>query len=255
MPSKMPAFGFSAVPSPAKTRKMLPGCHPPAVAAAPNSRRDAAATVHANGPTTGGSPSEPVCNHDTTAALTTVAEPVARTAVTGAADRASAAGDVSTATEDPAEITGTATSAAGISGVTPDWRSDCTAGVRCRVVASGSESCPRDPVDEPVRSAAESARGAAPRSARRDGTRALVDVDAAPDPDSAALDPVDPAEPVVSAAANGIAATAEPTPRATASAPTRPTYRAKPAAAGSEPCTERKRYSIVRIRPAAARRS
>jgi hypothetical protein len=127
--------------------------------------------------------------------------------------------------------------------------------VRCRVVASGSESCPRDPVDEPVRSAAESARGAAPRSTRRDGTRALVDVDAAPDPDSAALDPVDPAEPVVSAAANGIAATAEPTPRATASAPTRPTYRAKPAAAGSEPCTERKRYSIVRIRPAAARRS
>jgi hypothetical protein len=123
--------------------------------------------------------------------------------------------------------------------------------VRCRVVASGSGSCPRDPVDEPARSAAESARGAAPRSARRDGTRALVD--APPDPDSAALDPVDPAEPVVSAAANGIAATADPTPRATARAPTRPTYRAKPAAAGSEPCTERKRYSIDRIRPAARR--
>jgi hypothetical protein len=80
-------------------------------------------------------------------------------------------------------------------------------------------------------------------------------VDAAPDPDSAALEPVDPAEPVVSAAANGIAATAEPTPRATARAPTRPTYRAKPAAEGSEPCTERSRYSIDRIRPAAARRS
>lgn len=254
----MPAFGFSAVPSPAKTRKMLPGCHPPAVAAvaaAPNSRRDAASAVHANGPTTGASPSEPVCNHETTAAPTTVAEPVARTAATGAADRTPVAGDASTALEDPAETTGAATSVSGISGaarVTPDRRTDGTAGVRCRVVASGSGSCPREPVDEPARSTAESARGAAPRSARRDGTRALVD--APLDPDSAALDPVDPAEPVVSAAANGIAATAEPTPRATARAPTRPTYRAKPAAAGSEAWTERKRYSIVRIRPAAARR-
>jgi len=236
---------------------MLPGCHPPAVAAAPNSRRDAASAVHANGPTTGASPSEPVCNHDTTAAPTTVAEPVARTAATGAADRTSAAEDDSTAIEDPDDTTGATTSASRISRVTPDRRTDGTAGVRCRVVASGSGSCPRDPVDEPARSTAESARGAAPRSARRDGTRALVDadVDAPPDPDSAALDPVDPAEPVVSAAANGIAAIAEPTPRATARAPTRPTYRAKPAAAGSEPSTERKQYSIDRIRPAAARRS
>jgi hypothetical protein len=124
--------------------------------------------------------------------------------------------------------------------------------VRCRVVATGSESCPREPVDEPARSADATALGAAPRSARRAGTVALVD--AAPDPGSAALDPVDPAEPVVSATANGIDATAEPTPRATARAPTRPTYRANPAGAGSEADTERKRYSIVRIRPAAARR-
>ena len=253
MPNKMPAFGFSAVPSPAKTRKMLPGCHPPAVAAAPNSRRDAAAAVHANGPTTGESPPEPGCNHDTTAAPTTAAEPAARTAATGAADRTPVAADVSTAVEDPDDTTGAATSVSGISRVTPDRRTDGAAGVRCRVVASGSGSCPRDPVDEPARSAVESARGAAPRSARRDGTRALVDAPLGPD--SAALDPVDPAEPVVSAAANGIAATAEPTPRATARAPTRPTYRAKPAAAGSEPSTERKRYSIDRIRPAAARRS
>ena len=39
---------------------------------------------------------------------------------------------------------------------------------------------------------------------------------------------VDPAEPVESAKATGIAATAAPTPNATANAPTRPTYRADP---------------------------
>lgn len=37
------------------------------------------------------------------------------------------------------------------------------------------------------------------------------------------LDPVDPADPVVSAAATAIGNTAAPTPRATANAPTRPT--------------------------------
>jgi len=37
------------------------------------------------------------------------------------------------------------------------------------------------------------------------------------------LDPVDPADPVVSAAATAIGDTAAPTPRATANAPTRPT--------------------------------
>jgi hypothetical protein len=56
----------------------------------------------------------------------------------------------------------------------------------------------------------------------------LVESDEA-DPDaaeSAELDPVEPAEPVVSAKATGTDATAEPTPNATANAPTRPTYRA-----------------------------
>ena len=63
-----------------------------------------------------------------------------------------------------------------------------------------------------------------PRAAPRVG--AFVDADDEPDPESAAPDPVDPAEPVVSANATGIATTAEPTPNATANAPTRPTYRA-----------------------------
>jgi hypothetical protein len=56
----------------------------------------------------------------------------------------------------------------------------------------------------------------------------LVD-SAAADPEAAEsdeLDPVEPAEPVVSADATGTDATAEPTPNATANAPTRPTYRA-----------------------------
>jgi hypothetical protein len=47
--------------------------------------------------------------------------------------------------------------------------------------------------------------------------------------DSETLAPAEPdesAEPVVSANANGIATTAEPTPNATANKPTRPTYRA-----------------------------
>jgi hypothetical protein len=56
----------------------------------------------------------------------------------------------------------------------------------------------------------------------------LVDSAAAdPDPaESDEFDPVEPAEPVVSANATGTDATAEPTPNATANAPTRPTYRA-----------------------------
>lgn len=42
------------------------------------------------------------------------------------------------------------------------------------------------------------------------------------------LVPVEPSEPVVSANAIGMDATAAPTPKATANAPTRPTYRAGP---------------------------
>jgi hypothetical protein len=69
----------------------------------------------------------------------------------------------------------------------------------------------------------------APRPARA-GTRDADFVDSeAPDPDPAAsaeVDPAEPADPVVSANATGTDATAEPTPKATANAPTRPTYAA-----------------------------
>ncbi|MGV1006336.1 MAG: hypothetical protein ACOYEV_16575 [Candidatus Nanopelagicales bacterium] len=79
-------------------------------------------------------------------------------------------------------------------------------------------------VDVPVRGEAESllvsldATGV-PWPERRDGDVVLVEP-AAEDDEASALDP---AEPVVSAKATGIDATAEPTPRAMARAPTRPT--------------------------------
>ena len=57
------------------------------------------------------------------------------------------------------------------------------------------------------------------RAVPRDG--ALVDAPA--DADEPAPEPVEPAEPVVSATATGTEAIAEPTPNATANAPTRPT--------------------------------
>jgi hypothetical protein len=46
---------------------------------------------------------------------------------------------------------------------------------------------------------------------------------AEPDEAESEFDPVDPPDPVVSAKATGIAPAAEPTPRISASAPTRPT--------------------------------
>ena len=95
MPSRMPPLGLSAVPSPMKNRRMLPGAHPPIAAALgdtaravtalasgsadspvlvaaagfavrearSNSRRVAANVAHANGPAAGESPSPPAPNH------------------------------------------------------------------------------------------------------------------------------------------------------------------------------------------------
>ena len=71
----------------------------------------------------------------------------------------------------------------------------------------------------------------------------------AADPDEADVsaesdDPVEPPDPVVSANATGTATTADPTPSATANAPTRPTWVAYPRDADS--VTERRPYSIDR---------
>lgn len=91
------------------------------------------------------------------------------------------------------------------------------------------------------------------RPERRPDTEALVEGPAEDDP-SAAPDPADPADPVVSANAIGIAAAADPIPNATANAPTRPTNQAEPAEAPSEPDTARRRYSMERTRPRCTRR-
>jgi hypothetical protein len=61
-----------------------------------------------------------------------------------------------------------------------------------------------------------------PRPDRRAGAPALVDDPAVAVDDES--EPIDPADPVVSANATGIAAIPDPTPRASANAPTRPTY-------------------------------
>ena len=85
--------------------------------------------------------------------------------------------------------------------------------------------------------------GAAAEPRTRDVPRAGAVPDAEdPAEVSEVPEPLEPAEPRVSANAIGIAATAEPTPNATANAPTRPTTRAKPA--GS--VTDHRRYSIAR---------
>ena len=75
-----------------------------------------------------------------------------------------------------------------------------------------------EPLEESV--AVEPARPV--RAAPREGADDADDGEA----DDASDEPAEPAEPAVSATATGTDASAEPTPNATANAPTRPTYRA-----------------------------
>jgi hypothetical protein len=79
-----------------------------------------------------------------------------------------------------------------------------------------------EPAGEPLEEslAVEPARPV--RAAPREGADDAGDDEA----DGASDEPAEPPEPVVSATATGTDATAEPTPSATANAPTRPTYRA-----------------------------
>ncbi|MGV1006500.1 MAG: hypothetical protein ACOYEV_17425, partial [Candidatus Nanopelagicales bacterium] len=89
--------------------------------------------------------------------------------------------------------------------------------------AAAGALLPRTEESEPE--ASDAGDGALlPRPERRADVPALVDEPAAEAEESAEPVPVEPAEPVVSAKASGIAAKPEPTPRAMANAPTRPTY-------------------------------
>lgn len=108
---------------------------------------------------------------------------------------------------------------------------------RCvTTVAEAPPDCFED-TDESLTEPSPAATRDGPRGAFRLPTRrdvAPTPVEAVADADVGAsdeLDPVDPADPVVSANATGIAtiaAVAEPTPNATARAPTRPTNLALP---------------------------
>jgi hypothetical protein len=72
--------------------------------------------------------------------------------------------------------------------------------------------------------------------------------------DDADDDPVEPADPVVSANATGAHATAEPTPNATANAPTRPIWAATLRVADSVTVAARRLYSMGCTRLAGERR-
>ena len=281
----MPAFGLSAVPLPMNIRRTLPGCHPPTAAAddaavgpagsalliaaaalvvfdALSSRRDAARAAHANGPASGASPPEPVCSHDNSVAPIAVAEPAARTVAAGATTGLGAAiadptagtaigAEFSAAADAPDDNTGVGTSTARVTGAATDGTTDGTVGLRCPVTAAGADVWPGERGDDDASGSDETALGAEPRPVRRDGTATLVDGESCASTDP---EPVDPAEPVVSANANGIDAAADPIPSATANAPTRPTCRPYPGTACSSAGTDRRRYSIARMRHAAMRR-
>jgi len=90
---------------------------------------------------------------------------------------------------------------------------------------SSADCCVELPVDDFDVGWAELTPGCLPRVGWDDDPVEAEDA-------SDELDPVDPGDPLGSANAIGIATTAEPTPRATASAPTRPTYRAGSLCAG-----------------------
>ena len=134
LPNRMPAFGLAAVPSPTKNRKTAPGYQPSTGAVdedpteaindttgstgspvdtcadgttgrdrAPNSRRLAAATVHANGPAPEPSP-EPKASHANTSSLTPATPPASAAGAGALITGTDAAGGNATSTTDtPAE--------------------------------------------------------------------------------------------------------------------------------------------------------
>ena len=144
-PSRMPAFGLAAEPLPTKNRRIAPGYQPANVAAdgdptaaadrpptnspvdtdaaaaavrdaPPNSRRDAAATVHANGAADGPSPEPPEANHANRFEPTPRTPPAAaaaRGAVITGADAAAGTDTSTTGTPDRPPLTASGESATG----------------------------------------------------------------------------------------------------------------------------------------------
>jgi hypothetical protein len=181
-----------------------------ALATVPSSRRVTASAVHIKGAAAGASPPELPSSQDDRSAPAPLTEPTAAEA------------------RDAAEITGATDAAVGATGEALSSVSSAALGV-----TAGDDGMIGESVREvlvateaelpPLRASAdaerEPRRGPAGVDDRADDTSAVGEL-------SEALEPVDPEDPVLSANAAGIAAIAEPTPNATASAPTRPTYRA-----------------------------
>ena len=264
-----------------KNRRTLPGCHvadalgeataDPTGPAGPllltaaagaavdtdpfNSRRLAAATVHANGANVGPSPLPPEPNQPKRFPLTPCTPPAAARAAARMEGAAAAAGDATGADEpSPAPTSESATGAiefepaavsdAGIDGrstvpglipaapATPDTTE---LGRGCRTLepaAAGpetpEESLPPvagDSLPEPEATPLRRPDPAAAPPGARTGPRTVGDLVAGADDEAVdeSVEPAEPADPVVSANATGTDATAEPTPNATANAPTRPT--------------------------------
>ena len=91
--------------------------------------------------------------------------------------------------------------------------------------AVSEEEAEEESASEPAETLSRATLSRAPPAVLGDGDDVEAPADDE-DEDSEAFAPVEPAEPVVSAKAIGIDPIAEPTPRATANAPIRPTYRA-----------------------------
>ena len=229
-----------------KNRKMLPGCHaadalgvataeptnrvagsPLLTTAAdatngaepPTSRRLAAAATQPDGPDTGPSP-PPAPNHANTVGLTPLAPPRA------AERRATATPTGRTA--DPDRVDGHS-SAESSTATTESAKSEDSGNETDSRATKFASAIPESPGAEPGRLTCDFATEeplavpppAEERTRERTGPRTDTLVDDPAEADDS--EPTDPAEPVVSANATGTAAIAEPTPNATASAPTRPT--------------------------------
>jgi hypothetical protein len=217
-----------------------------------NSRRLAAVTVHASGTNAGESPLLPEPSHANTSPRKPRTPPAAARINGAAATAGDAAGTGESAPTPPGESAISATDSEPIAesadGTTDDRSTDAEftpadpaspatteRGRGCRTpdaAAPGTdtpeESLPPavdgDPLPESVAAPPRRPVPAASTLDARTGPRTgdLVEDEA----DDESDDPVEPPDPVVSANATGTDAIAEPTPNATANAPTRPTYRA-----------------------------
>ena len=178
-----------------KVRKTLPGCHPPTADAATDE------ATGAEGP-------------DVT--------PDSRRVKTAAAPTKEETTTGDTGDDAGAEIRSSGPTPAA---PTPARSDESSRADRVPTVTA----TPAAPVERPPRALTtdEDADKDLPLRTTRDGPRdGVLGEVADTDGESDTAEPVDPAEPDVSAKAIGTDAIAEPTPSATANAPTRPTYRA-----------------------------